>query len=115
MIGYAAINIAEGISETVQWYELEDELAQGAVLLDVRTAGELAKGYFPEALSIPLDELRSRIDELDPSRQYIVSCHSGLRSYLAERLLKQYGFQVKNLDGAYQLYQSVRPERIKHG
>lgn len=115
MIGYAAINIAEGISETVQWYELEDELAQGAVLLDVRTAGELAKGYFPEALSIPLDELRSRIDELDPSRQYIVSCHSGLRSYLAERLLKQHGFQVKNLDGAYQLYQAVRPERIKHG
>ncbi|WP_373808608.1 FAD-dependent oxidoreductase [Streptococcus ferus] len=115
MIGYAAINIAEGISETVQWYELEDELAQGAVLLDVRTAGELSKGYFPEALSIPLDELRSRIEELDPSRRYIVSCHSGLRSYLAERLLKQHGFQVKNLDGAYQLYQAVRPERIKHG
>ncbi|HDT7681128.1 TPA: CoA-disulfide reductase, partial [Enterococcus faecium] len=45
-------------------------------------------------------------------QEYIVSCHSGLRSYLAERILKQSGYHVKNLDGAFSLYQTVRPEEL---
>lgn len=114
MIGYAASNLAEGTSNSVQWYELKDELAAGKVLLDVRTASELADGRFPDALAIPLDELRERLGELDKKKAYIVSCHSGLRSYLSERILKQHGFKVQNLDGAYSLYNMVRPEEISH-
>jgi NADPH-dependent 2,4-dienoyl-CoA reductase/sulfur reductase-like enzyme/rhodanese-related sulfurtransferase len=114
MIGYAAINLAEGLSNSVQWYELKDELVKGKVLLDVRTAAEVANGRFPDALNIPLDDLRSRLAELDADKEYIVSCHSGLRSYLAERILKQKGFKVANLDGAYSLYNTVRPEEIIH-
>ncbi|MGT2801529.1 FAD-dependent oxidoreductase [Streptococcus henryi] len=114
MIGYAAINLAEGLSDSVQWYELKDELAKGKVLLDVRTAAEVANGRFPDAVTIPLDDLRSRLAELDADKEYIVSCHSGLRSYLAERILKQKGFKVANLDGAYSLYNTVRPEEIIH-
>lgn len=114
MIGYAAINLAEGLSNNVQWYELKDELAKGKVLLDVRTASEVANGRFPDAINIPLDDLRSRLAELDADKEYIVSCHSGLRSYLAERILKQKGFKVANLDGAYSLYNTVRPEEIIH-
>ncbi|MGT2666880.1 FAD-dependent oxidoreductase [Streptococcus rifensis] len=114
MIGYAAMNLAQGLSHNVQWYDLSDELAKGKVLLDVRNPGELAAGRFPNAIAIPLDELRDRLGELDKSQSYIVSCHSGLRSYVAERLLKQAGFEVANLDGAYALYQMVKPEDLIH-
>src|SRR5699024_594499 len=107
MIGYVAMNIAEELSDNIQWHELSDELANGAILLDVRSKAELANGQFKDAIHIPLDELRQRIDELDREQTYIISCHSGLRSYLAERLLKQHQFKVKNLDGAFSIYQTV--------
>ncbi|HFU3968660.1 TPA: FAD-dependent oxidoreductase [Streptococcus suis] len=112
MIGYAAMNIAEGISQNIQWHQLEEELAAGKILLDVRNPAELPSGQFMDFLHIPLDQLRDRIDELDPAKEYIVSCHSGLRSYIAERLLKEMGFTVKNLDGAYSLYKMAIPEKI---
>ena len=112
MIGYAAMNIAEGISQNIQWHQLEEELAAGKILLDVRNPAELQSGQFMDFLHIPLDQLRDRIDELDPAKEYIVSCHSGLRSYIAERLLKEMGFTVKNLDGAYSLYKMALPEKI---
>ncbi|UGQ08003.1 NAD(FAD)-dependent dehydrogenase [Streptococcus anginosus] len=48
-------------------------------------------------------------------QDYIVSCHSGLRSYIAERILKQAGFSVKNLDGAFVLYKMVKPEGVEYG
>ncbi|HEM5212400.1 TPA: FAD-dependent oxidoreductase [Streptococcus suis] len=112
MIGYAAMNIAEGISQNIQWHQLDDELATGKVLLDVRNPGEVANGQFREFIHIPLDQLRERIGELDATKEYIVSCHSGLRSYIAERILKENGFIVKNLDGAYSLYKMTLPENI---
>lgn len=114
MIGYAASNLAQGLSDSVQWYELQEQLEKGKILLDVRTPAELLAGRFPDAISIPLDSLRERLDELDPNKEYIVSCHSGLRSYIAERILKQKGFKVANLDGAYSLYNTVRPKEILH-
>lgn len=114
MAGYAAMNLAEGLSDSIQWYELEEELAKGKVLLDVRNPGEIARGHFKDYVAIPLDQLRDRLSELDKAQDYIVSCHSGLRSYLAERVLKQHGFNVQNLDGAYQLLNTVKPEEIIH-
>lgn len=112
MIGYAAINIAEGISQNIQWHQLDEELANGKILLDVRNQGEVANGQFKEFLHIPLDQLRDRIGELDSSKEYVVSCHSGLRSYIAERILKENGIKVKNLDGAFSLYKMALPENI---
>lgn len=112
MLGYAAINLAEEISESIQWYQLKEEQLKGNQLLDVRNPEELANGRFPDAVNIPLNQLRDRVSELDPTKNYIVSCHSGLRSYVAERLLKQNGFKVKNLDGAFALYKTVRPEEL---
>lgn len=113
MAGYAAMNIILGQSENIQWHELADELAKGKVLLDVRNPNELIKGKFKNSQNIPLDELRGRLNELDKKIQYIVSCQSGLRSYNAERILKQEGYQVKNLDGAFGLYSKVRNDLIE--
>lgn len=114
MAGYAALNIMEGISENVQWYALSDELAKGKMLLDVRTREEVSRGHFANSINIPLDELRDRLAELDANQEYIISCHSGLRSYIGERILKQNGFKIQNLDGAYFLYSTVKPEEIVH-
>ena len=116
MLGYAALNLVEGLSDNIQWYELEDELAAGKKFLDVRTASELQQGHLKvDTVHIPLNELRERLGELDKSQDYIVSCHSGLRSYIAERILKQAGFSVKNLDGAFALYKMVKPEGVEYG
>ena len=116
MLGYAALNLVEGLSDNIQWYELEDELAAGKKFLDVRTTSEFQQGHLKvDTVHIPLNELRERLGELDKSQDYIVSCHSGLRSYIAERILKQAGFSVKNLDGAFALYKMVKPEGVEYG
>ena len=116
MLGYAALNLVEGLSDNIQWYELEEELAAGKKFLDVRTTSEFQQGHLKvDTIHIPLNELRERLGELDKSQDYIVSCHSGLRSYIAERILKQAGFSVKNLDGAFALYKMVKPEGVEYG
>ena len=112
MAGYAAINLLLWQSENIQWHELATELAKGKVLLDVRNPNELAKGKFKNSQNIPLDDLRERLNELDKKNEYIVSCQSGLRSYNAERILKQEGYKVKNLDGAFGLYSKVTKELL---
>ena len=115
MLGYAALNLIEGLSDNVQWYQLEDELAKGKKFLDVRTSSEFQSGRLKvDTIHIPLNELRERLDELDKNQAYIVSCHSGLRSYIAERILKQAGFTVQNLDGAYSLYKMANPEGVEY-
>ena len=115
MAGYQGINLLEGFTDTIQWYELEDKMAQGWKLLDVRSEAEVKSGgYIEGSIIIPLNDLRDRLDEIDPAEKYIVSCHSGQRSYIAERILKQHNFNVKNLDGAFHLYKMIKPEAVKH-
>ena len=113
MAGYAALNIIEGVSESIQWHELEEKQREGYLLLDVRNEGELEKnGRLSGAMNIPLDQLRERLLEVPKEQPIIVSCHSGLRSYIAERILKQNGYTAKNLDGAFALYSTVRSEKV---
>ena len=114
MAGYAALNLIEGVSESIQWHELESKQKEGYLLLDVRNEGELEKnGRLKGALNIPLDQLRERLSEVPKDKPIIVSCHSGLRSYIAERILKQNEYKAKNLDGAFALYSTVRPEKVE--
>ena len=110
LAGYAAQNLMAGDSQSVQWHELAAAMAAGAQLVDVREPAEHQQGAIPGAINIPLDDLRQRMSELPKSNHYIVSCASGLRSYLAERILKQNGYQVQNLDGAYALYALMQPK-----
>lgn len=114
MIGYAAINIAEGLSQTVSWHELNSHLENGAQVLDVRSMEEVSLGQYKNAIHIPVNELRDRMNELNPKQTYIISCASGARSYIAERILKQHDFTVANLDGGFQLYNTMKPEEILH-
>ncbi len=80
----------------------------GRQLVDVRTADEFAKDHLPQAIHIPVDVLRQRATELDPSRPTAAICQSGLRGHVAVRLLKQIGFaDVVNVKGGWELARRI--------
>ncbi|MFC9787582.1 FAD-dependent oxidoreductase [Rhodococcus sp. NPDC127528] len=105
MLGYIADNLRAGTAATVQWHELPDLQAAGAVLVDVRTPEEFAAGNVPGAVNVELDELRARAHEL-PDGELVVHCQVGQRGHTAARLLRQLGRSVRNLDGGYRTWQS---------
>ncbi len=115
MIGYAGENLLEGLSENIQFDQVDEAVRNGDYLIDVRTPEELSRdGRLPNAVNIPLDSLRDHLNTIPKDKQIIVSCRSGQRSYIAERILKNDGFNVKNLDGAFLTYSAAYPERIIH-
>ena len=103
MLGFIADNVASGMETTVQWHELADAIAAGAVLVDVRSAAEHAAGAIPGARNIPVDELRDRLGEI-PAGDVIVHCAVGLRGHVAAQILTQLGRSVRNLDGGYRTW-----------
>ena len=102
MLGMIAENLANGTAQTIQWHELDAEVARGVQVIDVRTPGEYARGTVTDAVNIPLDDLRSRLDEVED--EVIVHCQVGLRGYLAQRILTQHGKSARNLDGGYRTW-----------
>ncbi|TFD65036.1 FAD-dependent oxidoreductase [Cryobacterium sp. Hb1] len=102
-LGYVADNLARGTSVNLQWHELAAARAAGAVLVDVRSAGEFATGSIPGAINLSLDDLRERLVEL-PRAPLIVHCQVGQRGHTAARILTQHGFDVQNLDGGYRTW-----------
>ncbi len=104
MAGYVASNIVDGTIETVQYYEVDELLQDGAFMIDVRTEKEHADGKIEGSKNIPLDDLRNRLDELPKDETILITCQVGLRGYLASRILQQNGFKVKNLTGGYKTY-----------
>jgi NADPH-dependent 2,4-dienoyl-CoA reductase/sulfur reductase-like enzyme/rhodanese-related sulfurtransferase len=109
LAGMAAQNIENGLVEQVAPDELESRLALGALLLDVREPGETAQGTIPGAVTIPLGQLRERLAELPLDRPIVAYCASGLRSYQASRILRQKGYEVANLSGAYKTWSVLNP------
>jgi NADPH-dependent 2,4-dienoyl-CoA reductase/sulfur reductase-like enzyme/rhodanese-related sulfurtransferase len=98
--GYVGDNVLEGRTPTVQWHELVERRAGGAVLVDVRTAEEHSAGAIPGAVLIPVDELRDRLDEISAS-DVIVHCKVGQRGHTATQILRSHGIPASNLDGGY--------------
>ena len=80
------------------------------LLVDVRTAGEYAGGHIAGAVNIPVDDLRSRLDELPRGRAIAAYCQVGQRGYLATRILLQAGFRAANIGGGYETYRLYRPD-----
>ena len=112
MLGYAGVNLLEGLTDSFQWNEVAQIMEQKAYLLDVRDEEERTLGFLEGSHHIPLNSLRKRLHELPLDSPIYVYCQVGIRGYLATRILFQQGFQfVKNLDGGYRTYQQVfRPE-----
>ena len=105
MAGYMAENLALG---RVKQAYCEDVAALprdgSATLLDTRTPFEYARGHAAGFVNIPLDELRGRLGEIARERPVYVMCQSGLRSYLACRILAQNGYDCYNIAGGYRFY-----------
>jgi len=78
-----------------------DAIPAGAVLLDVREPEEIEQGVIPGSVNIPLGQLRQRLGDLDKAKPVVATCQVGLRGYLAERILRQNGFEASNLSGGY--------------
>ena len=100
MLGYIAENMISGLIESSQWNQIDDFVARGYQLIDVRTAGEYSRGNIPGAINIPVDEIRERKSEI-ANHNLLVNCQVGQRGHTASLLLKELGFNAVNLDGGY--------------
>lgn len=104
--GMVAGNAANGDMPLIHW-----DAAAGSFLLDVREAAEVSADPIPEALAIPLAQLRARLQELPRDREINVFCRSGQRSYMATRILLQNGFKAKNVSGGALAYAIAAEQR----
>lgn len=112
MAGFMIENIAHGHMKQFYWDQIELLPKDGSVTrLDTRTVGEYSRGHIEGFRNIPVDELRERLGELDKTKPVYVICQSGLRSYIACRILMQYGFECYNFSGGFRLYQAITKEQ----
>ena len=108
MLGYVAENIVTGKTKQFFWDEVDKLPRDGSVtLLDVRTKTEVSRGKIDGFIHIPLDSLREHLGEIPKDKPVYVHCHSGLRSYIACRILYGNRYECYNLAGGYRLYESV--------
>ncbi|EFI41379.1 FAD-dependent oxidoreductase [Peptoniphilus sp. oral taxon 386] len=106
MAGYVATNILEKLTDPVtfeQW-QADKELY---TLIDVREDIEVVQGKIENALQIPLTRIRKEMSKLDKSKKYLLYCAVGVRGYIAERILKQNGFDAYNFVGGYRTYRDI--------
>eukprot|EP00871_Galdieria_phlegrea_P005782 jgi/Galph1/691/GphlegSOOS_G5303.1 len=117
LVGMVAANILRGDVQQTHWLEHEEwldstrakkEADKNIVLIDVRKPEEVQMEPVPNAWNIPLREIRSQLDKISKEKEIAVFCRSGQRSYLAARILSQFGFQVKNLSGGYLSYRDTK-------
>lgn len=114
MAGYMMENLLTGKVKQFRLDELATLPRDGSVtLLDTRTTGEYSRGHADGFINLPLDELRDRLSELDPAKPVYVMCQSGLRSYLACRILTQHRFTCYNFAGGYRFYEAVTTDRCQ--
>jgi len=107
--GFVIENYLTGKLKQFHWHDVDGLPKDGSVtLLDVRTPGEYKAGHIDGFANIEVDSLRGDISRLDKTKPVYVHCRSGLRSYLACRILMQSGFECHNLSGGYRLYEAIK-------
>ena len=112
MAGFMADNLVNGVVR--QWHvEQEPSLPRdgSVILLDTRTVAEYGRGHAEGFINIPVDELRERVGELERGKPVYVMCQSGIRSYIACRILSANGFECYNFSGGYRFYQTVTADK----
>lgn len=101
MAGFVASNVLRKDTEIIHAQQITEQSLKDYQVVDVRNPGEYAKTHVKDAKSIPLNELRSRLAEVDKSKKVLVYCQVGYRGYLGYRIFKQAGYDVVNLDGGF--------------
>lgn len=115
ILGYIAENIIDGHYKVAYPSQVEEFIKQNAFFLDVRTPEEFAEGSIFGSKNIEVDELRTRISEINVPKDtpIVVNCFVGLRAYLAIMILKSYGFtNLYNLSGGYRTYSALNYKLI---
>ena len=113
MAGFVVENIKNGIVKQFYYEDIPSLRERNdVILLDTRTPFEYMRGHSEDFINIPLDDLRERLGELDKTKKIYVMCQSGLRSYLATRILMQNGFDAYNFAGGFRLYSSIKNEEM---
>ena len=93
---------AQNAIKSIDWNKALEMNAAGAVFVDVRNLPELNEGYAPNAVNIPLPELKQRVGELPKDKDLLIYCRSGRRSEAATRILMEQGYdRVYNVLGGY--------------
>ncbi|MEI8280439.1 MAG: FAD-dependent oxidoreductase, partial [Bacteroidota bacterium] len=111
MSGFVADNILQKRLRVVYWSDVA-KIGADDLLLDVRNPDEFERGTIPNAINLPVDELRSRMQELPKDKNIYIFCQIGLRGYLAQRILLQNGYDnVRNVSGGYALW---KPCSLEH-
>ena len=112
MAGFMVENLAKGVVKQFRAEDVKDLPRDGSVtLLDVRTPREYAGGHIEGFRNIPVDELRERLGEIEPGKPVYVICQSGLRSYIACRILAGHGYEAYNFAGGFRFYDAVTGDR----
>jgi len=104
--GYVAANRLRGTTDMIEWQDLAEHRDRYTVV-DVRTVPEWAAGHMDGAVHIPNEDLRGRMGELPKDKPLVVYCKVGRRAYVMERVLKQNGYDVKNLSGGWAIYEAA--------
>ena len=113
MAGFMIENIESGIMKQFHWHDIDDlSCREDIILLDVRTTEEYSAGHIEGFRNIPVDEMRERLSELENGKPVYVMCQSGLRSYIAVRILSQKGFDCYNLSGGYRFYEMINSDKM---
>ena len=108
MAGFMAENIENGMVSQFHWEDLPSlQSDRDVFLLDTRTPAEYSRGHAASFVNIPVDELRDRLDEIPRDKPVYVMCQSGVRSYLACRILAQNGYRCYNFSGGYSFYKAA--------
>ena len=107
MAGFIAENILVGRVKVIHWNDML-KVEPDTMIVDVRTKEEFEFGHIENAINIPVDELRSRLDEIPTNKPVYLYCAVGLRGYTASCILLQHGYTaVYNLSGGYKSYSCV--------
>jgi rhodanese-related sulfurtransferase len=109
MAGYYGDNILQGLTNPLLPAELAAEQKRGALIIDVRPPEMFAAGHVEGAINIPAAKMREQLDKLDKKRPLVVICKIGMNGYFMERMLKQSGFEVRNMMGGFTYLQGILP------
>lgn len=112
LAGFMIENISDGTLKQFHIEDIKNLPHDGSItLLDTRTPGEYQRGHVDGFVNIPVDNLRERLDEIPKEKPVYVMCQSGLRSYIATRILEGNGYTAYNFSGGFRFYDAVINDR----
>ena len=112
LAGFMIENISDGTLKQFHIEDVKNLPHDGSVtLLDTRTPGEYQRGHVDGFVNIPVDNLRERLEEIPKEKPVYVMCQSGLRSYIATRILEGNGYTSYNFSGGFRFYDAVMNDR----